>query len=60
MKVQCCVCHKLREGDQWKKAQPGETSGERISHGYCPKCAAQAFQKIRRKPRFNLNVFKAI
>lgn len=50
MIVQCCVCEKVREADQWfvlaKPVNPRETL---ISHGYCPECAAEAFGELYRR-----------
>jgi hypothetical protein len=47
MIVQCCLCKKVRKGKQWVTADPIELADVRISHGYCPACAAQAFAEIR-------------
>ncbi len=33
---------------KWMPAEPSHTVQERISHGYCPKCAAEAFEEIRK------------
>jgi hypothetical protein len=45
MKVQCCVCKKVRKGKHWV-AVPELQITEHVSHGYCPACAAQAFAEI--------------
>lgn len=46
MTVQCCSCKKIREGDRWVMTAAPE-SQMRISHGYCPTCAAKVFAEIR-------------
>lgn len=51
MTVQCCVCKKIRKGARWVKPQKVALVKHDISHGYCPKCAGEAFQKARRRPR---------
>ena len=47
MRVQCCVCKKLREGHQWVEPDVPIRPDEDVSHGYCPICAAHAFAQIR-------------
>lgn len=47
MKVQCCVCQKIRQGERWRFALYGELEGESVSTGYCPECAKIAFESIR-------------
>ena len=34
MIIQCCVCQKIKVGDQWILAQ----HTDKTSHGYCPEC----------------------
>lgn len=46
MKVQCCVCNKIREDGQWVAAAP-VTQDDAVSHGYCPTCLEQAHREIR-------------
>lgn len=48
MIVQCCVCKKIRYGNNvWKHAAEKQDSIHlEASHGYCPKCAKAAFQEI--------------
>ncbi|MFM1921502.1 MAG: hypothetical protein RLZZ303_3136 [Candidatus Hydrogenedentota bacterium] len=47
MKVQCCVCNKVRDQDQWLPPQPETAPAESVSHGYCPQCLEQAHREIR-------------
>lgn len=47
MKVQCCVCNKMREGEQWVNPEPAILASESVSHGYCPSCLEQAHREIR-------------
>lgn len=35
MIVQCCVCHRVREGKEWNRIAP---SDHVVSHSYCPEC----------------------
>ena len=46
MVIQCCQCKKLRKGKRWVKAAGTHLAGQRVSHGYCPTCAAKAFAQI--------------
>lgn len=47
MLIQCCVCKKIRQEGRWvPDGKPVEDAG-RVSHGYCPACAARAFEEIR-------------
>lgn len=48
MKVQCCVCKCVREGERWVAKRPADLEAQTFSHGYCPDCAAKAFDEIRR------------
>lgn len=54
MKVQCCVCKNIEEGDQWIAPALDALTGEPISHGYCPVCADDAFREIREYFHHNL------
>lgn len=48
MIVQCCVCKKVRDQGEW--IAPDKTAAPNVnelSHGYCPVCAAKAFDEIR-------------
>jgi len=46
MTVQCCSCKKIRKGSRWVMTTVPE-SQMRISHGYCPTCAAKVYAEIR-------------
>lgn len=48
MLVQCCVCKKVRKGGTWTHVSEKELASQHVSHGYCPKCAAEAFAEIRK------------
>ena len=48
MKVQCCVCKKIRRDTGWRTPTTEELFDPRASHGYCPQCAEKAFGEIRR------------
>ena len=48
MRVQCCVCKKVRRGATWIRVTESTLSGARVSHGYCPKCAKQAFEELEK------------
>jgi len=41
------VCKKIRDGSEWQSASLRALT-EEVSHGYCPECARQAFEAIRR------------
>lgn len=47
MKVQCCMCYRIRLGEAWRRAQPGELNGERVSSTYCRPCAVRARNDLR-------------
>ena len=51
MRVQCCVCGKTRKGVDWVQSQDADKGQDRVSHGYCPKCAAKAFRQISKRQR---------
>lgn len=49
MDIQCCKCRKYKHIDgrgntKWRREKPTEDS--KVSHGYCPKCAEEAFAEI--------------
>lgn len=44
--VQCCVCKKIRTGSEWITQEKAEIAEELVSHGYCPKCADEAFKAV--------------
>lgn len=47
MKVQCCVCARVREGGEWNhRSTPLE--GE-VTHTYCPQCKTQTLQAMRQE-----------
>ena len=46
MKIQCCVCKKVKQGDTWTTVAHPEVVAAHASHGYCPTCAAVAFAEI--------------
>ena len=47
MKVQCCVCRKVRTDGKWETVHGPIAGEEPISHGYCPVCADAAFAELR-------------
>ena len=47
MLVQCCICGRIRKGKEWLQMEALDVTGEDTSHGYCPVCAARAFDEIR-------------
>ncbi|MFA5125267.1 MAG: hypothetical protein WC473_05615 [Patescibacteria group bacterium] len=51
MIVQCCVCRRVRlsgvSGVSW--AEQAIPPGEDVSHGYCPECAAKAYEGMERE-----------
>ena len=47
MKIQCCVCYKIRSGDEWRRSRRGELNGERVSSTYCRPCALRARNELR-------------
>lgn len=47
MVIQCCVCKKFRQEDRWLHLDEVVYQGGPISHGYCPECAARAFEAVR-------------
>lgn len=51
MKVQCCVCKKIRRDAGWGTTTAEELFDPRASHGYCPECAEKAFGELRRGRR---------
>ena len=40
--VKCCVCHRIREGNEWTGRIVEEDAGTIFSHGYCPECLDKA------------------
>ncbi|MBN2307414.1 MAG: hypothetical protein JXR94_00495 [Candidatus Hydrogenedentes bacterium] len=48
MIVQCCVCKKVRKDGHWVELRTPLRKGAFVSHGYCPVCAAKAFEEVRR------------
>lgn len=49
MKVQCCVCGKIREGERWRFALYSELTSSPVSSGYCPACAEKAMLAMRQE-----------
>lgn len=47
MKVQCCVCQRVRTPDGWVETRKPNALREHVSHGYCPQCAAKAMDELR-------------
>lgn len=47
MKVQCCVCKKVRDESGWVNTESGALQGQAVSHGYCPSCLEEAHREIR-------------
>ena len=41
----CCVCQRIQEGATWsmENALPAD---ERVTHGYCPACFAEAMSAL--------------
>ena len=48
LEVQCCVCRRLRREDDWVVVANPDAYAAAASHGYCPECAQQAFEEIRK------------
>lgn len=46
MVIQCCVCKKVRVNGHWREV-PTQRIKDLVSHGYCPRCAEEAFAEIR-------------
>ena len=44
--VQCCQCKRVREDGEWVGIPAAEVEKCAVSHGYCPECAAQAFEEL--------------
>ena len=48
MKVQCCVCKRVRQEDEkWAREGKARVQPNSVSHGYCPRCAARVLAEIR-------------
>ena len=47
MIIKCCVCGRIRSDFGWIQENLVDMSSDRVSHGYCPQCAEQAFAMIR-------------
>jgi len=43
MVVQCCVCHRVREGKEWTR---NAQSDSMVSHSYCPECLTETKRQI--------------
>ena len=41
MIVQCCMCHRIREGKNWVRTQDPAEVARKASHTFCPKCEKQ-------------------
>jgi hypothetical protein len=46
MITQCCVCRKVRRGERWRALRLPLEPETRVSHGYCPTCAAEVHAEI--------------
>ncbi len=44
--TQCCVCKKVRIGDEWVGNDVIDQAAAACSHGYCPDCFRQVLQHI--------------
>lgn len=49
MTIQCCVCKKVKEGENWKLDGHGGRS--EASHTYCPRCLKSTVAEIRGQRR---------
>lgn len=48
MKVQCCVCKRVRQpNEKWAREAKAREQLNSVSHGYCPRCAAKVLAEIR-------------
>ena len=52
MKVQCCVCKRVRKDGRWVRESREDLRAESTSHGYCPRCADKVLQEIRAQGGF--------
>jgi len=50
MMIQCCLCKKVLKGRRWVEADKVDVPEHRVSHGYCPVCAAEVFAEIEAMP----------
>jgi hypothetical protein len=45
MPVQCCMCHRVREGSEWVRVREPAAVARSASHTFCPLCE----QKFRQR-----------
>ena len=45
MTVQCCMCHKVRDGQRWQRSRDAASIARQASHTFCPRCE----QKFRHR-----------
>ncbi len=38
MTIQCCMCHRVREGSNWVRVQDPAVVARKASHTFCPRC----------------------
>jgi len=46
MVIQCCICKRIRVGEEWVDLAADGVPEAPISHSYCPGCAASAFDEV--------------
>jgi len=46
MRVQCCVCKKVKKNGAWREV-PKTIGTEPVSHSYCPACLSEAEAAFR-------------
>ena len=49
MTIQCCQCRKVKQGREWVPVHADTL--ENVSHGYCPRCLADAEEQLRARIR---------
>ena len=47
MVVQCCVCQKVREGEEWIAVEDLSLSARVVSHTYCPVCEKASLRELK-------------
>lgn len=47
MVIQCCVCQKVQDGNEWIAVEESYLATRRISHTYCPICKKASLDDLQ-------------
>ena len=60
MVVQCCVCQKVREGEEWIAVEDPYLSMRSVSHTYCPVCKKVSLRELKEMSMRRYQVSQAL